>query len=137
MTINKNLVGLGDCELHRPFHGGIFTFQVILLKFDVNLPNIFSLPSFKIRQIIPQSQSMTDNSVFPSSSQLKGSVPEFKKGPVLLIESCPPTIISTVTSVKFSQIFKDLDHRGVLPRLLSNLSSKEILNGYLPPLQSR
>ena len=44
MTINKNLVGLGDCELHRPFHGGIFAFEVILLKFDVNLPKIFTVP---------------------------------------------------------------------------------------------
>ena len=44
MTINKNLVGLGDCELNRPFHGGIFAFEVILLKFDVNLPKIFTVP---------------------------------------------------------------------------------------------
>ena len=73
MTINKTLVGLGDCELHRPFHGGIFAFEVILLKFDVNLPkNFHGPPSFKIGQVIPKSQSMTDNSVFPSSSQLKG-----------------------------------------------------------------
>ena len=45
MTINKNLVGLGDWELHRPFHGGIFAIEVIiLLKFDVNLPEILMVP---------------------------------------------------------------------------------------------
>ena len=80
---------------------------------------------------------MTDNSVFPLSSQLK-RLPDFKKGSVVLIERCSTAISSSVASVKFL-IFQDLAHRDVSSRLLSNLSNKVILGRHLPlflsPLQ--
>ena len=41
--MNYKFVDEGDSEQHRPFHGEIFAFEVMLLKFDVNLQKIFTV----------------------------------------------------------------------------------------------
>ena len=52
----------------------------MLLKFDVNLQKIFTVSQFSKYdvQMTPKFQNMTDNSVFPFSSQLK-RLPDLKK----------------------------------------------------------
>ena len=42
--MNYKLVDLDDSAQHRSFHGEIFAFEVMLLKFDVNLQKIFTVP---------------------------------------------------------------------------------------------
>ena len=44
--MNYKLVDQSDCERHRPIHGKIFAFEVTLLKFDVDLQKIFTIPQF-------------------------------------------------------------------------------------------
>ena len=53
--MNYNLLGYGDCKLHRSFHGVVFAFEVILLKFVDISPKL--LRSFKF-------ENMIDNSIF-------------------------------------------------------------------------